>query len=220
MNYLIECNSKFNSFSLSDQMEFEKKNHNYITKIRCIIKKIKGLSKAEFQNLEKEIKIIEEKISLWKYSKGEKVSNFEWIILISIVFSLIFLCFQISIDSFIFKLVKIIFSSSLIISLLAIRDYDLRKPRHITKFIFLSQRVSSLFSYYPFVPKEIYESLDITKKMIQKDRKNCYIRTKNDNGEYVEVEIKTKFNYYAFLTFSLFSITIFILITAFIIKFK
>ena len=157
MNFLMERNSKFESFSLQEQINFEEIHQRFINNIRNSIHNLSDSRKSTTGDLYKEIHNLEDKISEWRYLKGTHVSIFEWLILTALVGMAIILFYQIRSDTLFYQIVTIVFSCSLILCLLVIRDYDLRRPREIIRFHLLTQKISNILSQPPYLPREIFD---------------------------------------------------------------
>lgn len=206
MNFLIESNYNLESFSLSQQMSFEGTHQTLINTIKESIHKLKGFSKSMIANLNEEICNLEEKVSRWKYLRGESIAIFEWLILYSLVSMLVILFYQVRLGTFLYQIITIVFASSLVLYLLTIREYDLRRPRKKVHFLLLTQRISKALSRYPYVPKEVLSTYCFTTNMFGK--RKFFLRTKDDNGKYIDVSIQPEFSYYRLLYISIIITTV------------
>ena len=197
MNNLIECKTRFESLSIQEQLELQGIQQDYVEKIR---EGVINSNKAQIPfvgNFDEEVFRLQERLSKWRYLRGEHVSSFEWTILSSLVVMSITLIYQIRQDTLFYQLVTIVVSCSLLLCLLAIRDYDLRRPRENARFILFTQKLSHIFNKPPFIPREIVNAF--TTKTFPFGESS--LRTRDENGSYVIETVQFPFNPYRFLSF-------------------
>jgi drug/metabolite transporter (DMT)-like permease len=187
MNYMIDNESKFDPFDLTDLVNFEKENRMHVKKIITSFKKI-SLS-TNISQFNSEIDDLQEKVSRWKFIKGESLSVFEWIILGLLIFATVCLVFVSPGKNQMHNFATVALSSCLVLFMFAIRDYDLRRPANKSSFILIVQRISALAKLPPYLPYELISRTRITELLAETVRSKMHskIRT-NKNGSVVESE--------------------------------
>lgn len=198
MNQLIETNVQDDSNSYQEQIKVELILHDYIQKIREGIIKLKKKNSLNFSG-EEEVIQLEGKITKWRYLKSQHVSAFEWMILTSLVMMSVIITYQVRQNTLLFQFSTIIFACSLVLCLLAIRDYDLRRPRENSQFILFTQQISHILGLPPYIPKDLIENSYYTRKTFPFFGKKY--RTKDREGNYVIQEFKTTSNISKVFTF-------------------
>lgn len=208
MNFIIDNNFLDNNINQKEHIEFKKINRFHINNILEIIKN--NYDKLVSNDLINEFNIILKNIDQWRNSKSQKISMFEWIVLIPLVALLISISFFIRSDTIIlYQLIVIIFSCSLILILLTIRDYDLRRPRDSVSFILMNNKVSDLLNFYPYIPAQIIDSFYFTKSMLGS---KPFLRTKKNNDEYNIIEVKSKVDFNILISWLFFIIALIIVV--------
>jgi len=212
MNYMIDSEAKFDAFDIANLMNFEKSSKVYIAEIVKAFRN-KIVSQEQIALFDNEIDNLQEKICKWKFLKGESLSAFEWLILGLLIFSTVSLVFISRGPSSWHDFSSVALSSSLVLFIFAIRDYDLRRPAHKSSFILLTQRVSDLAQRPPYVPYDLIVCTRITKELenIVRQKVGRNIRTKKD-GTMIEIAFKHTSDFYHQITYIL-GIIIFILIS-------
>ncbi len=198
MNFLISRNSNFNKLEFNEVRELKVENEEKLNGI---------IYHLENSNIDAESKVyIKQKIqnarldsNTWIYMLSEKVSVFEWIILVSLSISMIITFYLIRPYGIVFEIIAIVFSISLILMLLAIKDYDLRKPRAKIEQVLLTQRIAGLVGKRPYIPIDLFEDLLIAKSLVG-GVNEFHVRTMNSKGFYRNKTVNPTKNYFKIFT--------------------
>lgn len=211
MNFLIEQNSMSRPFSIRDQQRFDIRHSELVSTIRESIP-----DDTTFNN---QIDEIEQNVTNWRYSRGESLSLYEWIILIFLIIIPIIIIYQTRNEMPLSDIISIVFSTALVLCLLVIRDFDLRRPRMKIEFILLTQKLSKLLKRPPFVPLHYTNNLYFTEDLSVDEERSTIIRT-FENDAYKDIKINYKSDTFRTLSIISIIITVILIVYSFMTKYS
>jgi len=220
MQFLIENNSMFGGFSKKEHYLFSFNNHNFLNQLLQEVDQSEIIERETKKDVIDYIFILRDNTSEWGYSRKQKISIFEWIILYSLVIVMGFAFFIARENTFIYQITTIIFCASLILSLLVLQDYNLRRPREKIHFALVTQKISSFLTVPPYVPKELVEYSFFDKYFLPENQNVMRVRTLNDNGEITIQNIIISFDYFKIISYVLLSIILLGILYTFVDKYN
>lgn len=190
MIYMVDSEACFDVFDVANLIYFEREVSKHISEIVRTFQN-RFSSQEQITLFRGEIDSLQEKISKWKFLKGESLSVFEWLILGILIFSTVSLIFVSHSSNRWHDFSSVTIGSCLVLFIFAIRDYDLRRPTTKSSFILMTQRISNLAQNHPYLPYDLMISTRITKRLEETVRSmlSTKIRTMR-NGVMEEVEFK------------------------------